>query len=168
LETFRVTGLRPQAPGTGQQVRDPAPGPAPEPEHPDQIPDGRDLRPESRSAPSQSSGLRFPLEFILTANRFPLKSVPVIRHLPSIPSSFISGPRWQPQVAGCGIDPFGPPRSPQFSPPWSYLSSVICPRFRHPSFQVPGDSPRGISLSGVGNQPSAAGPRLLRPPAEIS
>jgi hypothetical protein len=46
--------------------------------------------------------------------------------------------------------------------------SVICHRFSHPSFQVPGDSPRGISLSGVGNQPSAVGFRLQRPPSEIS
>ncbi len=37
--------------------------PAPEPEHPNQIPDGRDLRPENE-APSQSSGFRSPFEWL--------------------------------------------------------------------------------------------------------
>jgi hypothetical protein len=46
--------------------------------------------------------------------------------------------------------------------------SVICHRCSHPSFQVPGDGYRGISHSGVGSQPLAAGARLQRLSSEIS
>jgi hypothetical protein len=148
--------------------------------------------------------------------------VQVIGPLSSIQPSTHS--RWQ--VAAPGdrwrAFPFSPPcsaqRSPQRSPPFCHpFCHPFCPRFIHPSFRVPGDSPRwrvaglihsalhavlnaalnsvlrglicppssvidsaidsfqvagggprGISLSGVGNQPSAVGFRLQRPPSEIS
>ncbi len=45
----------------------PTPEPAPEPEHPHQGLGGRDLGPESVSAPSQLSGLRFPFELLVSA-----------------------------------------------------------------------------------------------------
>jgi hypothetical protein len=37
---FQVSGLSHQVPGTGYQVREPVPGPAPEPEHLNKMPDG--------------------------------------------------------------------------------------------------------------------------------
>ena len=45
-------------------TEDSIPEPAPEPGNPYQAPDGRDLGPESVSAPSQLSGLRFPFELM--------------------------------------------------------------------------------------------------------
>ena len=51
---------RPTKDGWPYPMHDPTP--APEPEHLNQIPDGRDLGPENES-PQLSSGLRFPYEF---------------------------------------------------------------------------------------------------------
>jgi uncharacterized membrane protein len=84
----------------------------------------------------------------------------VICHRFSHPFSdpFISGGRWQPQVAGGGAFPFSPPLSPQRSPPlslrdqFSHLSSVICHRPSHP-FRVAGGSP-GWPVAGFSIQPS--------------
>ncbi len=61
---FQVTGLGPQVPGSGYQVRvsDPGPVPEPEPEQPYLMPDGRDLRP-GNIARSILPGFRSPLEF---------------------------------------------------------------------------------------------------------
>ena len=51
--------------GTGYQVRESGPGPGPEPEYPDQIPDGRDLRPENDlSTPANHPASGLPLSVV--------------------------------------------------------------------------------------------------------
>ena len=49
MAEMTFSGLGPQVSGAGIQVRASDPGPAPAPEHPNLIPDGRDLGPESAS-----------------------------------------------------------------------------------------------------------------------
>ena len=78
----RPSGLRYGLTGTGAgtgQTSDPEP--VPEPEHLNQVPDGRDPRPE-KYVPSQSSGLRFPFELSLLP---PWPTVQLVNRPASLP-----------------------------------------------------------------------------------
>ena len=83
-----------------------------------------------------------------------------IQHTKALAGGIFSGPRSRPSVLRFGYSGAGTGSGA--------LPSVFCHRFSHSSFQVPGDGQRGIGHSGVGSQPSAAGPRRQLPPPEIS
>ena len=79
--------------------------------------------------PSQSSGLRFPFDLMIS----------------------FRAAGGNPAAVG-GTDPFSPPfspqRSPPCSPPCSVLPSVLCHRCSHPQLRVAGGSP-GWQVAGL-------------------